>query len=153
MKFKKIIPYKMKHVLPILGLAGASVVSSCEKVPQTEPEQPVKTEVELIFYVNNMQVLGIPNDSKYIIGDIVKYYTEKPEIQTIYLCPQGTWNLVPATSIYVLRKNMLQKLIEYSPKIRGRGDFDFMLGEASQVPEDSLWYVQNGWTINKKYQR
>ena len=34
-----------------------------------------------------------------------------------------------------------------------RGDFNFKLGEASKVPEDSLWYVKHGWTINEYYNR
>ena len=40
-----------------------------------------------------------------------------------------------------------------SPKMRGRGDFDFKLGEASKVPDDSLWFIKQGWTINKAYQK
>lgn len=152
MKFKKIIPYKMKHVLPILGLAGASVVSSCEKVAPTEPK-PVKTEVDILFDANNVHVLGRMQGDDFVVSDIIQYYVENPDIKAVYLYTQGDWSNWRESAISINRELVFQKVINYSSKMRGRGDFNFMLGEASKVPEDSLWYVQNGWTINKQYQR
>ena len=74
-------------------------------------------------------------------------------IRYIYLVPTNTWGGMKDKNITALRKNVLQPAIEISPKIKGKGDFNFHLGSASKVPADSLWYVQRGWTINKKYQK
>ena len=62
--------------------------------------------------------------------------------------PTENWNNYSAKAITGLRKLTLEMLLNYSDKIKGRGDFNFTLGEASKVPQDSLWYVKNGWTIN-----
>lgn len=35
MQFKKIVPYRLKQMVPVLGLAGAGMLSSCEKSDQT----------------------------------------------------------------------------------------------------------------------
>ena len=43
MRIKTNNQYKLSHILPILGLAGASVVSSCEKI---EPIERPKTVIE-----------------------------------------------------------------------------------------------------------
>ena len=45
-------------------------------------------------------------------------------------------------------RNYLQERINVSSKISGRGDFWFNDGIDKA---DSLWFVQNGWTVNKRY--
>ena len=87
------------------------------------------------------------------ISDFVQNYAKDETIKAIYLVPTGHWGGCTAYNITYARNNFLQPRLNISPKIRGRGDFDFKLGEASKVPDDSLWFVKNGWTINKNYQR
>lgn len=84
--------------------------------------------------------------------DKLSSYAKNPTIRTIYIVPAGEWYVCAAHNITYLRNNFLQPRLNVSPKIRGKGDFDFEVGEASKVPEDSLWYVANGWTINKALQ-
>ena len=112
MKFKKIIPYKMKHVLPILGLAGASVISSCEKVAPTEPK-PVKTEVDILFDANNVHVLGRMQGDDFVVSDIIQYYVENPDIQAVYLYTQGDWSNWRESAISINREMVFQKVINY----------------------------------------
>lgn len=45
------------------------------------------------------------------------------------------------------RKSFLQPALDYSPKIHGKGTIEVVSGDASKVPADSLWYVQNGWNF------
>ena len=115
MKLNKVLPYKLARVLPILGIAGASLFAGCSK--EDEPTRDV--EVTLI-----------------------KDYAAQPDIRTIYLVPLDNWKNFGSQAITGLRKNALEYAINYSPKVRGRGDFNFWPGAASLVPEDSLWYVQ-----------
>lgn len=153
MKIKKIMPYNIRKILPMIGIAGASLMmGGCQK------EQPTR-DVELRFtnsdYSNVIYIR--PDETKFNLSreasDIIKYLDAQPDIRTIYLVPYDDWSVVQSHGITAMRNNTLSYAINYSPKVRGRGDFNFELGAASKVPEDSLWFVKNGWTINEIYNR
>ena len=148
MKLNKVLPYKLARVLPILGIAGASLFAGCSK----EDEPP--HDVEITFVASDpWDIIQKNPDGTRQVSQLIKDYVAQPNVRTIYLVPVGSWIIYDCNGITGMRKNTLEYAINYSPKVRGRGDFTFPLGEASLVPEDSLWYVQNGWTINKKYQK
>lgn len=131
----------LKRYIPIVAVAFC-LFTSCKKAEESDPE-PNK-EVEIEFDMGDFEnQLNFPK-----LQELVK----DKEIRSIYLIAVRHWDSFSAKNISLLRINFFQKRIEMSSKIRGRGDFDFKLGEASKVPEDSLWFVQQGWTINKKYQ-
>ena len=143
MKFYKVIPYKLRRAISMAAIIGAPLVpTSCGGL---EPDPEPTRDVEIVFDGTNI-------DNILTFETLQKYANEKT-IKTIYLVPTRHWNGRVAGNITAMRRNFLQPRMEISPKIRGRGDFDFKLGEASKVPADSLWFVQQGWTINKGYQR
>lgn len=131
MQFKKIVPYKIKRLIPMLGLAGATLAApSCEKEPiPTRDEFLVFDQLNMLT-VEQIQQAAAPSD-----------------VKTVYLVPRSNWNNLRARNITSLAR-ILQEWIDASPKARGQGDFALYVGEASKVPEDSLRIVQNGWTIN-----
>ena len=142
MKFHKVIPYKLKRLIPMAMIAGMPLLTStsCEK-------DPIPTrDVEYTFDTNTA-------DEKFLNLQPFRDLANDKTIRYIYLVPTGTWGGLMDKNITIFRQNALQPAIEISPKIKGKGDFNFHLGEASKVPADSLWYVQQGWTINKKYQK
>ena len=137
----------------MIGIAGASLMmGGCQK------EQPTR-DIELRFSPFNYSnvVLIHPDETpkrlSREVSDIIKYLDAQPDVRTIYLVPYYDWSLHQSQAITAIRNNMLSYATDYSPKVRGRGDFNFQLGEASKVPEDSLWYVEHGWTINEIYNR
>ena len=136
MKIKKTIPYYLKRALPILGLAGATLTTSCEKEPE------LMHDVELTFSID-----------KTIEMSEIERYAQDPSVRTIYLVPIDDWQRAKYGNINFMRKNFLQPRLDISPKVWGRGNFNFIPGEASVVPGDSLWYIQHGWTINKHIQK
>lgn len=136
MKIQKTIPYYLKRALPILGLAGATLTTSCEKEP--EPMH----DVELTFSID-----------KTIEMSEIERYAQDPSVRTIYLVPIDDWQRAKYGNINFMRKNFLQPRLDISPKVWGRGNFNFIPGEASVIPGDSLWYIQHGWTINKHIQK
>ena len=147
MKLNKVLPYKLARVLPILGIAGASLFAGCSK--EDEPTR----DVEVTFTQHDLwDVIQITPDGTFEVSQLIKDYVAQPNVRTIYLVPVGSWVIYDCNGITGMRKNTLEYAINYSPKVRGRGDFTFWPGAASLVPEDSLWYVQNGWTINKRFQ-
>lgn len=122
----------LKRALPVLGFAGATLFTSCEK------DEPMR-DVELTF----------GGDKKTIEISEIERYAQDPSVRTIYLVPTGDWQFANYGNINFMRKNFLQPRLDISPKVWGRGDFNFTPGQASLIPGDSLWYVQHGWTINK----
>ena len=147
MKLNKVLPYKLARVLPILGIAGASLFAGCSK----EDEPP--HDVEITFVASDpWDIIQKNPDGTRQVSQLIKDYVAQPNVRTIYLVPEGDWGHISASGIPAIRKKTLEYAINYSPKVRGRGDFTFRPGRASMFPEDSLWYVQNGWTINKRFQ-
>jgi len=124
-------------------IAAAPILpTSCNGI---EPEPEPTRDIEIVFDDDTA--------GKILTFETLQNCANDKTVKTIYLVPTGHWDGNVAYNITYARNNFLQPRLDISPKIRGRGDFDFRLGEASKVPDDSLWYVQQGWTINKKYQR
>lgn len=131
MQFKKIVPYKIKRLIPMLGLAGATLMTpGCEKEPIPTRDEFLVFDQFNMLTVERIQQAAAPSD-----------------VKTVYLVPRGNWSNLRSQNISIF-SHSLQKWVDASPKARGQGDFDFQLGEASKVPEDSLRIVKNGWTIN-----
>lgn len=137
MRFKNVVPYKLKRLIPMLGLAGATMLGGCSK-----DDDPMH-DVEIVFY----------NDSD-ITFDILKKHAADPTVRNIYMIPpqNDRFMVFMPEHIHNSRHYFFGPRFEISPKIKARGDFRFEPGVPSQVPEDSLWYVQQGWTVNKYLQ-
>ena len=143
MKFTKTIPYKLKRIIPMLGIAGASLfMGGCEK------EKPLR-DVELHFSRDDWSTINYEVNGEYVISDLAKEYVNDPTVGTIYLVPEGDWSVCVALSITNLRKTTFEPMFNYSTKFKGKGDFNFYPGAPSEIPQDSLWYVSKGFTINK----
>ena len=143
MKIYRTLKYKIKNLIPMAAIAGATL-TSCgggSNGGKIEPETPTK-EIEIKF----------TNSNRNDVLDMTKLqnYANDKTIKTIYLVPMEHWNAYYASHITTMRNQYFQPRLNISPKIKGRGNFDFVLGEASKVPQDSLWYVKQGWTINKR---
>ena len=152
MKIYRKLIYNIKRLVPMAGIAGATMLPmSCSEdtikedvIPET-PEIPVvKHNVDIVFSLTDVI-------EKFSVDTLQKYIDDKT-VDTIYLVAIEHWNGFTARNISDYRRKLFQPRMEMSTKLRGRGVFDFKLGEASKVPNDSLWFVQNGWTI-KGYQR
>ena len=144
MKFKKTVPYKIRRALSMAAIIGAPLVpTSCGGLePDPEPEPEPTREIEIKFdHVTASNVLSY---------EVLHNYANDKTIKNVYLVPTKHWDSYVAGNITFMRNNFLQPRLDISPKISGRGNFDFVLGEASKVPNDSLWFVKNGWTINKR---
>ena len=149
MKYTKMLPYKLKKALPAIGMMGSMLMTtSCEQ-EKDDDETPHKT-IELTFSdTDSHNIIKKHPDGTRTVSDTIIKYVNDPTVKTIYLIPDDDWNHYFDFDITALRVNGVEHPINYSPKVRGKGDLNFRLGEASKVPEDSLWFVRNGWTINK----
>lgn len=130
----------LKYIVSILITV---CLISCSKNNREKEPGPTK-DVEVEFNHNDINEQLENQKLQELIAD--------KKVRYVYLTTTQHWAAWDSKNIEVLRP-FLQKRIEMSPKMRGRGDFDFKLGEASKVPEDSLWFIKQGWTINKAYQK
>ncbi len=149
MKYTKMLSYKLKKALPAIGMMGSMLMTtSCEQ-EKDDYENQQKT-IELTFGVwDSHNIVKILPDGTRTVSDTIIKYANDPTIKTIYLVTNDDWSGCTHPTITAIRVNGVEHPINYSSKVRGKGDFNFRLGEASRVPEDSLWFVRNGWTINK----
>ena len=170
MYLKKALSYNLKRILPVLTIAGASLFGACTKedepdliidppkkeTPKDTAEKPIKKhDIYFEFTPTSYQLLfGSTPDFGYGVSHIVRDSLKRPDVRYIYMVPkQGIWSTYYDRAIANFREKFLRYNIEYSPRVKGKGDFNFKPGEASKVREDSLWYIVHGWTINKNLQR
>lgn len=136
--FKVIYNYKV--LFPGLFLF---MISSCSNNDEDEPMY----DVELTFYENNMG-----SHVENISIDNITRYAKDPHVANIYLTvteENDYTKFVPPSNEQSV-KNMriyFTKRLDISPKVHGRGNFKLLPGIAAK--EDSLWFVQKGWTINQ----
>lgn len=139
MHFTQKIKYNLKHAIPMLAIAGAGMMASCDK----DDDLPMH-DVEIKF----SQLTG----DSVLTFDILQKHIDDPSVRNIYMVAEDDWTNFNNVNITETKNNFFRPRIEMSKKMHGRGDFNFKLGEASKVPTDSLWFVKQGWTINKRFQ-
>ena len=144
MNFNQTVKYNLKRVLPILGIAGATLLPAC-RGGQNEPEPkptPVVQKHDTTLYFADMSYDNIAPEN-------IQRYLADTNIINIYLEPNPS-NFDGATTEYItaLRELIFTPALNTDPKrVHGRGNFLFYPGVA--LPADSLWIVQQGWTINQ----
>ena len=119
------------------------------------PNTPTETPVEPVVKVNK-ELYFSQTDGIQISFDTLNKYLAMENIDTIFMVPQGSFHASSALGYQyfkLARTNLLEPRTNLSPRIRGKGDFIINPGYPSQAPEDSLWFVSKGWTVNKFFTR
>ena len=135
----------MKRVLPMVAMAGAGLMASCDKPvddPYAEPIDPVKV---LPFGKTDIGYDSLEYDN------VMKYANDPRITKIIYFVNSTNNNYIAynTTNISQHRK-WLQERLDYTPKATGAGTFIFLKGRTSKVVEDSLWFVNHGWKIRTR---
>ncbi|MDR0814735.1 MAG: hypothetical protein LBN37_03170 [Bacteroidales bacterium] len=131
--------YNFKKFIPMFMLALApNAFNSCDKdeVEYTGP-----------YHDTTYTLSNIDNSNVYPPTKI-KASADSVQVRNVYIVPVGDFLNFPAINIGKMA-DYLKPIMEISPKIKGKGNFIFEPGEAT-LSGDSLWYVQNGWTVNQK---
>ena len=137
--------------MPALVLAGAGMMAqSCSKDHEDDP-QPVPTND--IYLDWSVQPTGQGGTFFTYIDDIdnIKKQSNDPMTRYVYLnlLDKSDFSTYTESRHYTSVRNYLQKRIEVSPKVRGRGNFNNMNPGVIEK-EDSLWFVRNGWTMKQR---
>lgn len=117
--------------------------------PET-PSDPTIPEIQkhdaILVIETTTPISKFFNELDSLLADptVDQVYVEPPkELIDVAFLPEN---------VAACRYHTLQPALERSPRVHGRGNFIYRPGLASAVPEDSLWYVANGWTINQHLQ-
>ena len=140
MRFTQKIKYNLKHAIPMLAIAGAGLMASCDKDDDTY-------DVELEFCENSTET----DYSSINSIEHLKQLSSDPQVANIYMkvLDKSNHTGYGVNGLHRLR-NYMEERINVSKKIHGRGNFKFRIGRCAL--EDSLWLVQQGWTINQHLQ-
>ena len=145
MKYKKTLPYTLKLTAAI-GLP--LLLGACNKTePEPEPQH------DIIIELDGGNVTKLMDAFKKYDVDALKLLDQDKTVRYIYLTPINSWAGTSSSFMQKMCQISLQPRMAASPKVRGRGDFRTDPGVMAAIPADSLWYVQNGWTFNKQYQK
>lgn len=157
---------KIKQITLILalGLAGASMFSSCERdepvinpnpITPTDSVKPTDTiqyrDIELFYSAYDdsyKQFLTYDNGFLYYYSPELMHYDSMPDVRYIYMVVGddsfGNYNYITIKSMV---QQHLKPVMGFSDKMRGKGTFYFYPEAISRIPEDSLWITKQGWTI------
>lgn len=150
---KNTMKYSLRYGVKTL-LAGVLLFSatSCHKDPVEPTPQPDNKKHNVEIKINGNA--GGGNDTTGFVyqlrEELLAQYQGNPKVDTVLIIPYGDWSWLRGPNQNFVINSMKYIRSNY-PKTWGRGDFNFYPGDLSV--EDSLWFVGNGWTINKDLQR
>jgi hypothetical protein len=142
-------------------MAVASVFYSCKKENPEDQIEKAKQECaaqpgenfwndDLSICQHNTTYTFNQDDSSNIDPtDKIKASADSASVCNVYLVPTGQWMNFSGKNISAWVERGLKPAIGVSPKVRGKGNFEFKPGVIEQ--SDSLWLVQQGWTVNKQH--
>ena len=136
MRFTQKIKYNLKHAIPMLAIAGAGLMASCDK-------DETAHDIELQFSNADYSQVSMEN---------LRKLAQDPSIANIYMkvIDNNDYSDCWEPHLNALRHSMASKMNISPNKIYGRGNFNFPIGVCTK--EDSLWFVSKGWTINQHLQ-
>ena len=140
MKILQKLPYKLKTALPILAFVGASIVpAACKDDDDHYDKTDSKHDVELLWANSWFDEITEANIQKHL---------DDPKVNNIYLrfVPVEMYVRYNESQLHRLRQSMEWRIALDPKRVYGRGNLVFSLGHCAK--EDSLWFVEHGWTVN-----
>lgn len=145
MKLKKILPYNIRRMIPMLGLGALSMMPMASCSDDDEPH-----DIELTFMNGVLPNGNWGSDYSAVQIDKIRKHLSDPHIRNIYLkvSEKNDFTDWKTKNDINFIKWDLEQVINLAPdRIFGRGDFHFVSGVAD--PADSIWFVTHGWTVNQ----
>ncbi len=156
MKFNETVKYNLKRILPILGIAGMTMLPACrghENEPEPQPVDTTKvTHEDTVPHIqkHDVELKWFQQYYEEITPEIIQANLNDSTVANVYLklVNGGDYTNCGPSNFAHLRKKFLTPRLELdSTRVFGRGNFKTMPGYIA--PEDSLWFVQKGWTVNQ----
>lgn len=158
---KKTQRYNIKHNTIALMAGIAALTSSCEHRELAHPENKNIYFYDCIGYCRPIEWLDAPTpagptvfhpyyDYSLLDKQHLTYIVNHPTTDTLYMTLMDESDYSNCLGDYYIAtlRRKLQERCDISPRIRGRGNFDFPSGMAST--DDSLALVKMGFTVNQR---
>jgi ABC-type glycerol-3-phosphate transport system substrate-binding protein len=123
----------MKKILTLM-IAAATIFAACSKDDDTPIQQ------------HDTEIIYIPGDHQTIAPEVIKSHTDSVELRYLYIVPHEGQIRLSTPAITNTINNRFKPAFAVSNKVKGKGNFDF---ENPVLSADSLWMVQQGWTVNQ----
>ena len=152
---KKIQRYNIKHNTIALMAGIAALTSSCEHRELDHPENKYVYFYDRIGYcLPILEEIPHTEHPNYDYSELDKQnltnIANHPTTDTLYMTMLGKsdYSQCPGRSHIIIIRSQLQERCDISPRIRGRGNFNFPSGMVT--PDDSLAFVKMGFTVNQR---
>ncbi len=141
--------------MALAATVAGMTTTSCEE-DEILQEQPKKEQIQKH---NVVLVLEQPfsvsfNDSFNRLRDLdnIKKIASAMDVDSVIVTPEVSehWGALDAFDIRMIKEDCLEPLFNSVSNVYGKGDFNFKSGEASRQKNDSIWYINHGFTINAK---
>lgn len=144
MKFMKTLPYKLKRVLPILGIAGASLLAGCNK--DDEPTPPGLHDTVYTWpYLQDIPVVDVCMSA------------DSANVRYVMLQYDGVGLSMSVTTLKDFLQNRVisEVTLQNQYKIRGTGEIPSVIMGAQNGEKlrksraDSTWLANFGFTLTR----
>lgn len=140
----------MKHLKLFAALCcAAAAFAACDKTDEPKPDTPADEPRDTVIK-HSVDLKWFWNYEEEITPENIQKNLDDPTVDTVYLAlvNGGDFRHAYENNIKFMRENFLGPRIEMGKgRVRGKGNFVFYPGRVA--PADSLWLVQQGWTINQ----
>ena len=159
MKLKQTLPYKLKRVVPILGLAGASLFTACHQEPIIQHDT-IYTWDRREYYKIGHAGFGYADSALSTLPQRVRASADSALVRNVILefadtalLPTATYFAVASNIRHVIVDSILAPIApENRAKVRGRGEIDALVLDLDQNDPDSIWLTDFGYTLtNVRY--
>lgn len=151
---KRAKPYNIKHSAIALMAGIAALTSSCKHRELDYPENKHAYFYDCIGYcLPILEEIPHTEHPHYDYSELdfknLTNIANHPTTDTLYMTmlDKSDYSQCPGRSHIVILRSQLQERCDISPRIRGRGNFNFPSGMVT--PDDSLAFVQMGFTVNQ----
>lgn len=143
MKFIKTLPYKLKRTLPILGIAGASLLAGCDK--DNEPDMGLHDTVYKWPYLQDIPVVDVCMSA------------DSANVRYVMLQYDGVGLNMSVTTLKDFLQNRVisEVSLQNQYKIRGTGEIPSVIMGAQNGEKlrksraDSTWLANFGFTLTR----
>ena len=142
MKYRKVIPFKLKNILPMAAITGSTIFfGACHKKPLPEPHH------------NTTYVWGIENWDAVWHADKVVASADSTSVDYVFLQNDGnSLEGLPTTWVLKNMNNIIESVpLENQYKIRGAGTLNDIYVHSDQMYLDSIALAQMGFKFGTVY--
>ena len=156
MKLKQTLPYKLKRVVPILGLAGASLFTACHQEPIIQHDT-IYTWDRREYYKIGHASFGYADSALSTLPQRVRASADSPQVRNVFLRFENKPAEMMPHEWFVLDMDMRDRIedsilapIPQQNRYKVRG-MDTIKRLVIWEPADSAWLADFGYILTETF--